>query len=123
MSEERVIDPDTGGVKGKKPERYGLIPAEALAEAARVYGFGADKYEDNNWRKGYAWSLSYDALQRHVNAFWMGESYDPESGLHHLAHAQFHLNTLMVFDGIHLSETEIPSDLQAVYWSKDDRPL
>lgn len=92
-----VTDPVTGGKKGMKPERYGLIPVAPIAELARVYGYGAEKYGDNNWRKGYQWGLSYDALQRHVNAFWAGEEYDEESGLHHLAHAMFHLCTLMTF--------------------------
>lgn len=92
-----VVDPVTGGAKGMKPERYGLIPTEALAEVARVYGYGSEKYDDNNWRKGYRWGLSYDALQRHINAFWGGEELDPESGLHHLAHAAFHLFALMTY--------------------------
>jgi hypothetical protein len=50
--ESVVTDPTTGGQKGKKPEEYALIPVGALAEIARVYGFGARKYEPNNWRKG-----------------------------------------------------------------------
>jgi len=122
-AERLITDPDTGGQKGQKPERYSLIPAEALAEVARVYGFGASKYEDNNWRKGYAWSLSLDALGRHIEAFRMGQSQDPESGLHHLAHAVFHLMTLMTFDATWLPEGPEVSDLQMTYWSKDDRPL
>lgn len=122
MSEVRVVDPETGGMKGKKPERYSLIPAEALAEVARVYGFGAEKYDDNNWRKGYAWSLSLDALQRHIEAFRMGESFDPESNLHHLAHAVFHLFTLITFDGLG-EKREHPFPEQEIYWEKDDRPL
>lgn len=96
-SEVRVTDPVTGGQKGEKPEAYALIPVEALAEIARVYGYGARKYEPNNWRKGYAWSLSYSALQRHLNAFWASEETDPESGLAHLAHAAFHILTLFTF--------------------------
>lgn len=92
-----VVDPTTGGAKGMKEERYGLIPVWPIAELARVYGYGSRKYDDNNWRKGYRWGLSYDALQRHINAFWAGEEYDEESGLHHLAHAMFHLATLMTF--------------------------
>lgn len=95
--EQRVTDPDTGGQKGEKPEAYALIPVEALAEVARVYGYGAKKYEPNNWRKGYSWSLSYSALQRHLNAFWSGEERDPESGLPHLAHAVFHCLTLLTW--------------------------
>jgi hypothetical protein len=95
-AEQRVTS-DTGGQKGKKPERFSLIPVEPLREIARVYAFGAEKYDDDNWRKGYEWSLSYDALQRHITEFWMGEQIDEQSGLHHLAHAAFHLNALMVF--------------------------
>lgn len=97
-NEIRVTDPVTGGQKGQKPEQYSLIPVEALAEVARVYGEGAKKYAPHNWRKGYSWSLSYDALQRHINAFWRGESLDPDDGLHHLAHACFHLFLLMTFE-------------------------
>lgn len=95
--EVRVTDPETGGQKGEKPEAYALIPVEALAEIARVYGYGAKKYEPNNWRRGYAWSLSYSAMQRHLNAFWGGEEIDPESGLPHLAHAGFHILTLLTY--------------------------
>lgn len=53
MSEEvRLIDPDTGGAKGRKPERMSLLPVEALRYVSRVYDFGSQKYDDHNWRKG-----------------------------------------------------------------------
>lgn len=87
----------TGGQKGSKPERYDLIPVGPLAHLARTYGFGAEKYEDNNWQKGYDWKLSYAALQRHLNAFWGGEDFDPEIGTPHLANAAWHCFTLMWF--------------------------
>lgn len=100
--EVRVVDPITGGEKGTKPERFDLIPVGALREVARVYGFGAQKYADNNWRKGYAWHLSYAANQRHLTAFWDGEDLDPESQLPHLAHAAWQSLTLLQFylDGL-----------------------
>ena len=63
---------------------------------------GARKYEDDNWRKGYPWRLSLDALYRHIAAFESGVSNDTESGLHHLAHAAFHLFTLMEFERLSL---------------------
>lgn len=89
----------TGGEKGSKPEQYSMIPVPALAEVARVYEYGSRKYDRDNWRRGYDWHLSYDAMQRHANAFWSGQDFDPESGLHHLAHATFHAFTLYTFGG------------------------
>lgn len=99
--EVRVTNEQTGGAKGSKLARYDLIPVEALNEVAKLYGAGAAKYEDRNWERGYAWSLSYAALQRHVNAFWGGESIDPETGRHHLAAAVFHCFALMTFEKFH----------------------
>lgn len=87
----------TGGQKGVKPERMSLIPVEALEIMGRLYGFGAQKYDAHNWRKGYEWSKSYDALQRHASAFWRGEDLDEETGLPHLAGVVFHAFTLMIF--------------------------
>jgi hypothetical protein len=93
---ETRVTSSTGGQKGQKDVQVSLLPVEALAETARVYAMGAAKYERENWRKGYEYHLSYDALQRHLMAFWGGEDRDPESGLLHLAHAAFHVNTLIV---------------------------
>lgn len=94
--EERVVDPVTGGAKGRKLERYDLVPWAALDEVARVYGTGAAKYSDWNWMLGYNWSLSLGALFRHASLFAQGEDRD-ESGHHHLAHAAWHCLTLMTF--------------------------
>jgi hypothetical protein len=98
MTEVRETSP-TGGEKGSKPEQYSLIPVAALAEVARVYGWGATKYDRDNWVRGYPWHLSYDAMQRHLNAFWAGQDFDTESGFHHLAHAVFHCFALMTYSG------------------------
>lgn len=96
MTEVRTTS-STGGEKGMKPERYDLLPKEALDSMARVYAFGAEKYADHNWRKRYEWSKSFAAAMRHMWAFWNGETYDEESGLPHLAHAAFHLNAMMTW--------------------------
>jgi hypothetical protein len=87
----------TGGQKGSKPARYDLIPTRPLDYLARQYGKGAEKYDDNNWARGYKWSLSFAALQRHAWAFWSGEDIDPEIGLPHLAAVAFHAFSLMHF--------------------------
>ena len=68
---------------------------------ARLYGVGAEKYAENNWRLGYRWSLSYAALLRHVTAFWNGEMLDPETGMCHLASVVFHAFALMEYADTH----------------------
>lgn len=102
MTEVRTTS-STGGEKGVKQERYDLLPREGLDAIARVFGFGAAKYADHNWRRRYEWSKSYSALMRHMTAFWSGETHDPESGLPHVAHAGFHVLVLLTWlerDGI-----------------------
>jgi hypothetical protein len=96
MSEVRSIS-STGGEKGTKDERFDLIPVEALATVARHYGVGAKKYAAHNWRKGYEWSKSFAAMQRHANAFWSGEDVDEETGSPHMAAVAFHALTLITF--------------------------
>lgn len=107
MTERKQRDPATGGEKNGKPEEFALVPVFPRQEEARVYGHGAKKYEPNNWRRGYPWSWSVSALYRHLTAFEAGESIDKESGLHHLAHAKFHLNTLMEFERLGLGTNDL----------------
>lgn len=97
MKETRITDPETGGQKGSKIAQLGALDPNALLDVASVAGFGADKYEVFNFTKGYRWSLSYNAMQRHLLAWHSGEDNDPESGLPHLAHAAWHCLTLLTF--------------------------
>jgi hypothetical protein len=67
---------------------YGLLPPLALEETVKVLTFGAQKYERDNWQKVPDSKRRYfDAMQRHAWAWKQGEQLDPESGIHHLAHA------------------------------------
>ncbi len=95
--EERVVNPQTGGEKGIKLDRWDLLPFDVLAEDALLYGIGSKKYEDRNWEKGYAWNLSIRALLSHLSAFLRGESRDKE-GFHTLAAVRFHAAALMRFE-------------------------
>lgn len=98
MPELRLeVTSPTGGRKGKKRARFDLIPAGALWKVAEVYGLGADKYEDWNWRKGMDWSLPLAALERHLYQFKGGEDYDSENGQAHLASVVFHALTLLTY--------------------------
>lgn len=100
-SEVRITNALTGGQKGQKDERYDLIPVGPLRQLARHYGVGARKYDDHNWRRGYDWSLSYAALQRHAQAFWSGEDTDEETGSPHLAAVAFHAFALLEWATTH----------------------
>lgn len=75
--------------------RVSLIPASAILALGRVMTFGAKKYADHNWRKGFDWSRLLDAGQRHMLAFQNGEDRDPETGELHLAHAMFNMAALI----------------------------
>jgi len=101
MEETRIINEKTGGMKGSKPVQIHQLPLEAFTQLGAVYAFGAQKYDDYNFRKGYDWSLSFDAMQRHAFAFWGGEDLDPESGLPHMAHVMWHAATLLAFMADH----------------------
>jgi hypothetical protein len=85
----------------KDKPRMGLIPPLALMDVAEVYTFGAKKYEAHNWAKGMDWSRIYDAMQRHLNAFWAGQDLDPETSLCHLAHAAWGCLTLLEYRRLH----------------------
>ena len=97
VEETRVVDPETGGAKGSKLARFDLLPPDAMWAVAEHFGLGARKYEDRNWEKGYAWGLSYAALQRHLNEFWAGEDIDEETGGFHIAAAAVHCLFLLAF--------------------------
>lgn len=97
MTDETRVTSASGGQKGQKLARYDLIPSAALRQVAELYGVGARKYSDNNWRRGYDWSLSFAALQRHAWQFWNGEDLDEESGQPHMASVAFHALALLTF--------------------------
>lgn len=96
MTEVRTVSA-TGGEKGRKQAELGSVDPLALLTLAEVSGFGARKYAAFNYLKGYDWSLSFNALQRHALAFWNGEDIDEESGLPHMGHAAWHALALVSF--------------------------
>ena len=84
---------------GKLP--FHLLSTEAMNQTAAVLAFGAEKYAEHNWRKGFVWSRPLSAAMRHITAFNAGEDKDPESGLSHLAHAACCIMFLLEFEKTH----------------------
>lgn len=82
----------------QKP-RMSLLPKGALNAVIRVLEFGASKYQEDNWMNvPNAKTRYYDAMHRHIDAWWQGETKDQETGEHHLAHAICCAMFLMWFD-------------------------
>jgi len=81
----------------KKP-RWSLVPLNVIEDIVRVATFGAEKYEDNNWKYVEPGPDRYfSALMRHLAAWQAGEANDPETGLSHLAHAGWNVMALAWF--------------------------
>lgn len=78
--------------------RWSLIPWDSLLGILQVMEFGADKYGADNWVQGADWSRYFDAMQRHLLAWWMGEKADPETGRSHLHHAGCCLLFLIAYE-------------------------
>lgn len=132
--ETRVVDAKTGGAKGSKLARYDLLPNDAMDLLAEHYGRGAFKYADRNWEKGYAWGLSYAALQRHLSAHWQGEVYDYDPFLYGVDDDGQPLYTVEEIENF--PEEELVLHITAVMWhaaaltaffireiGTDDRPV
>lgn len=69
-----------------KKLRWSLISWKALEPLVQVLMFGAEKYDDHNWRKGLKYTETCESLQRHLNSFLEGEDNDKESKLSHVGH-------------------------------------
>lgn len=117
MADARITNEKTGGEKGTKLERFDLIPVGPLTQLARMYGLGAQKYAPRNWERGYDWSLSYAALQRHATAFWGGEDAiqqnelgdDPTAGVNHLVAVAWHALAMLEWMTTHPELDDRPS--------------
>lgn len=89
---EPVIHLDAG-----KP-RLDLLQWRALREVAAVAEYGVRKYGERNWElhaERWRWGQILGSTFRHLSAWAVREDRDPESGLHHLAHAAWNAMTLL----------------------------
>lgn len=70
------------------------VPSGVMAEVGVAMLEGACKYGRHNYRiSGVRASVYYDALMRHMLAWWEGEDLDPDSNLSHVTKA---ITTLVV---------------------------
>ena len=92
---DRVKETNPKDSLGTKKVPLSGMPAPVLLECGLVKLHGDLKYGRYNWREaGVRASVYYDASIRHLMAWYEGEDIDPDSGVHHLAHAMTGLSVL-----------------------------
>lgn len=96
--------------------RWDLVPGE-IEQVVDVYTFGARKYADRNWEAGMSWGRVFGSLLRHAWAFWRRETYDRESGLHHMAHCAWNAIALLTY-----SSRGVGTDDRAIIQTRENTP-
>ncbi len=92
------------------------VPANVLAELGVAMLEGALKYGRHNYRHaGVRASVYYDALMRHMMAWWEGEDIDPDSGVPHIVKAIATLVVLRDADFRGVLEDDRPPRSHAFY--------
>lgn len=86
MSDTKNSNPKDACGIAKVP--VSTVPARVTAEVGLALLEGALKYGRHNFRiAGVRASVYYDAVFRHLGAWWEGQDIDPESGLSHVTKA------------------------------------
>ena len=73
---------------GSRKVPMSVVPTPVIMEVAVGMLEGSLRYGSHNYRKsGVRASVYYDAVNRHLGAWWEGEDIDPDSGLSHVVKA------------------------------------
>lgn len=102
---------DTGAqrdVQTGKP-RYDLIPLGGLERIAGLYARGAEKYDDDNWKKGIPYSRCYASMFRHMMQFMQGDTTED-----HLAAVAWNSLAIMHYEDTERIELD---DRESKLWS------
>src|SRR5690349_20922354 len=86
MTKEEIKASTTGLRFNEGKLRWSLVDYPSIEPMVRVLMFGAQKYDDHNWKKGLNKDQILESMQRHLAALMNGEMCDPESGLPHVGH-------------------------------------
>lgn len=87
---EGAVEKDTNpkDALGIKKAPLHAVPCGPEFELGLAMMEGGRKYGTHNYREtGVLASVYYDAIMRHVKAWWEGEDIDTASGIHHLIKA------------------------------------
>jgi len=104
--------------------RFDLLPWRALTLLAKHFEKGAEKYGDDNWRKGQPVKRSFlDSGTRHLSQFMTGQrDEDHPTSREHLTAACWNLlcalETLVLID-----EGKLPEELIDLEWTVQDEEI
>lgn len=80
---------------GDKKAPLSCVSSPVMYELGLAMLEGALKYGRHNYRAvGVRYSTYYDAVLRHLTAWWEGQDIDPDSGVHHLIKAMACINVV-----------------------------
>ncbi len=88
--------------------RWDLLAYDTLWEMAAVMTEGAKKHGERDWEKGVSYNDYFSAAMRHLSAWHLGESMDPQSKHNHLAHAMCDLMIIFANELRHIGEDDRP---------------
>lgn len=98
----KILEPTPAFVKHDSGKlRWDLLPWYVTEEVVEVLTYGATKYTPNNWRNAGDTLRFLAAAMRHISAYAMGQKRDPETGIHHLAHAICNLMFIVEWEKDH----------------------
>lgn len=87
MSNKDLPDRNVKTAAAANKPKTSAVPPIAIMALGSAMQNGADKYGKFNWRgTEVTASVFYDAMMRHLAAWYSGENFAPDSGVHHLAH-------------------------------------
>lgn len=82
-----VIDNNPKTLAAQSKPKVSDVPPVALFALGAAMSDGATKYGRFNWRDtSVTASVFYDAILRHLTAWYNGENHAPDSKVHHLGH-------------------------------------
>ena len=81
--------------------RIDLVEPSFIITVAKIMTYGIEEqgYKESSWKKvPNPINRYYAALMRHILAWRSGETHDPQSRFHHLAHAAANVMILLFFE-------------------------
>lgn len=119
---KKINEYESGAIKANVGKlRMDLLSELAIRDTAAVLTHAVEnKYPERNWEKGFAWSILYASLKRHLSAWFLGEDFDPETGLSHLAHAACNIMMLQQYEYLNKDLDDRPTGMNLPMRKKEE---